>query len=135
MYLGSCFPIKNHLFIILEKDKIFNEIIVYSTNLPDRNPPKLYGIILCDSSGTETVVSTPCAAKVMFRFLGRTDEEIRQRYNIGKREKNVEEYLKRIVPKYIFPEEETDPEIKQILSDISNTIEVGSIPSALRMQK
>lgn len=129
-YSGWCFPIKSHLYFILEKVPLFTEIIVYATNLPDRQPPRLYGVILCLSGGVEETSSYPSAAKAAFRYIG-NDEKARKKYNIDPSE-NVEDFLKKTIPRYIDPEEEKDEETKKIFKIIANNI--IRIPFALRMK-
>lgn len=133
-YKGWCFPIKSHLYMILEKDRLFNEIIVYATNLPDRTPPRLFGLILCLSGGVHETSSYPCAAKVIFRYIGRDDKEIRSKYGI-KRSQQVEDYLVKEIPRYLNPTDEIDADTRKIFQDISNSIPEDLLPFALRMSK
>jgi transcriptional regulator with XRE-family HTH domain len=130
-YKGWCFPIKSHLYFILEKDPLFTEIIVYATNLPDRKPARLYGVILCLSGGIEETASYPSAAKVAFRYIGEEDD-VRKKYNIDVSE-NLEMYLKKNVAKYVDPYIEEDDDLKKLYKDIENNI--PDIPIALRMTK
>jgi len=130
-YVGWCFPIKSHLYFILEKVPLFNEIIVYATNHPDRKPPRLYGVILCLSGGLDETASHPSAAKVAFRYIGK-EHDVREKYNIDSSE-NLEEYLKDNIAKHIDPDMEEDGDLKRLYKDIENNI--PDIPFALRMTK
>lgn len=132
-YTGWCFPIPNHLYFVLEKKKLFNEVIVYATNLPDRHPPLLYGIILCLSGGVDEHHSFPAAAKVAFRYLG-PEDEVRRRYNISPDE-STKTYMENKVACYVDPNDEFDPEVREILNNISNVVLPTTIPNALRMSK
>ena len=130
-YSGSCFPIKNHLYFILERVTLVTEIITYITNWPERQPPRLYGIILCLSGGIQETSSYPAAAKVAFRYLGR-DSDVRRNFKLKKGE-DVDTFLRRTVPSYLDPDTELDADMRQIVHDIDNLIPAGSLPSALRM--
>lgn len=129
-YAGHCFPIKNHLYLMCEKTKIFNEIIVYVTNLPDRIPPKLFGLILCLSGGVEGTRSVPSAAKIAFRYLGKDESALREHFAIAP-EVDVETYLRRTIPKVVDPCHEPDP----LFAEISNAIATDAVPFALQMMK
>jgi hypothetical protein len=135
-YLGWGFPIQgNHMYFILEKDKLLNEVIVYVTNRPDRQPPKLYGIIMCLSGGIEDdeMHQYPCAAKVAFRYLGKEDA-VRETYKL-KPNIDVHAFLK-AKASYVDPRgKDLDDEERQIFKVISNVIPAGQVPSALRMQR
>lgn len=131
-YSGWCFPIKNHLYIVLEKADLFTEIIVYATNLPDRQPPRLYGIILCLSGGIEETASHPSASKTAFKYIGKEENEIRRQYQIPE-SVDVEDFLVRNIPSYVDPETEGDPDTRRIFAYMSNTVRDNSIPYALRM--
>jgi len=132
-YTGWCFPIPNHLYFILEKKDLLNEIIVYVTNLPERQPPRLYGVILCLSGGVDEVHSCPAAAKVAFRYLG-NDDAMRRKHGLGPAE-DVPAFMAQHVPTYIDPAEKHDVETREILDVISNIVVPGTIPSALRVTK
>lgn len=133
-YKGWCFPIKNHLYLVLEKENLYNEIIVYATNLPDREPPRLFGIILCLSGGVDEMHSFPCAAKVAFRYIGRSDT-IRQKYGLP-RNIDIEDWLVRNIPGYVDPNSaDLDDDTKRIIESISNVLVPGVVPSALRADK
>jgi hypothetical protein len=133
-YTGWCFPTGRHLYFVLEKSKLFDEIIVYTTNRPDRMPPKLYGIILCLSGGVDETNAYPCAAKVIFRYLG-SEAAVREHYGLNKKQ-NVVEALRKSIPGYVSPNDERlDEESQQIIKDISNVVDPSVIPSALRMTK
>ncbi len=140
-YSGHCFPVHgNHLYFILEKEEIFDEIIVYLMNRPERPvDPLLDGIILCASGGVQDKVAVPCAARVAFRYLGRSYEEIRQRlprFN-QKEDESLEDALKRQVPEYLNPSK-IKPSNKRywdMMNFIDNAIHPDQIPFALRMER
>ena len=77
-YSGLCIPIRNHLYYMLEKDSVMDEIVVYRTNLPNYYNRNLFGIILCNSVNMEKRQHSffPAASKVYFSFLGRTFEDV-----------------------------------------------------------
>lgn len=133
-YSGWCFAIKGHLYLFLEKDELLNEVIVYAFNQPDRQPPMLFGIILCLSGGIDDTHAFPSAARVVFRYIGKDATALRQRYSIDPSQ-DVDAFLRSNIPAYIDPETETDPEVRQILDDISNAVEPDAIPFALRMTR
>ena len=54
---GVIFPVIGQLYIMYEKDKVFNEIVVYLTNRPDRSPPVLRGLVLGLSASEPSVSS------------------------------------------------------------------------------
>lgn len=131
-YTGWCFPIPNHLYFILEKKQLFNEVIVYATNLPERIPPRLYGVILCLSGGVDEHHSFPASAKVAFRYLG-SENDIRKEYGL-EQNINVRAFMEEKVPRYIDPTDEAvGSEVKEILSVIHNVVLPTTIPNALRM--
>lgn len=133
-YTGWCFPIPNHLYFVLEKKELFNEVIVYATNLPDRRPPRLYGVILCLSGGVDEHHSFPAAAKVAFRYLG-SENEIRCKHNLETNE-SVRAFMEKTVPGYVDPNDDTvEPEVREILASICNVVLPTTIPNALRMSK
>lgn len=135
-YVGWCFPMKSHLYFILEKDRIFNEIIVYCTNLPDRFPPRLYGIILCLSGGVDEIRTSPAGAKCAFRHIGDSDA-VRRRFNLG-RSADARGHLIELnkTSYYIDPEDPAlDSDTKQILNDINNVLSPTAVPAVLRMVK
>ncbi|NJN61719.1 MAG: helix-turn-helix domain-containing protein [Coleofasciculaceae cyanobacterium RL_1_1] len=128
-YFGVCFPIKGMLYFILEKDELFNEIIVYTTNLPDRIPPKLNGVILCLSGGVDELSASPSASKVAFRYIGKS-EEIHNLFNIGTL--SPDEYMRKNIPAYLSPKTDIEPEMLEVYKAIDNQIAKDSIPYALR---
>lgn len=135
-YVGHCFPIKTHLYFILEKQRLSNEIIVYTTNLPDREPPKLDGVILCLSGGIDETVSYPSAAKVAFRYLGKNAEEIKSFYpEISGCDENLLTELSNLVPGYLDPETSESTRNLEIINTIDNSLSINDIPFALRMKK
>lgn len=127
-YAGYCFPIRGHLYFILEKENLFNEIIMYITNHPDREPPVLKGIILCISGGVHGVAANPSAAKIIFKYLGYTHANIRKTFPDTPGER-IEEYLVKNVPQYISSDVSDD----YILDAIDNQILHEDLPFALRM--
>ena len=129
-YIGVCFPIKGMLYFILEKDELFNEIIVYATNLPDRKPPKLNGVILCLSGGVDEMATYPSASKVAFRYIGR-HEDIPKIFDV---DGDVESYMKKNIPAYLRPNEDTEPENLEVYKAIDNRISEDSVPFALRAE-
>ena len=130
-YTGWCFPVQHHLYMLLEKDRLHNEIIVYMLNMPQRFPPRLEGIILCKSDGGDAFSSIPCAAKVGLRLLG-TPEELRQSLNIPEGD-DLRKALAQRVAGYVSKEELELDEQKQLLSRLSNAIGTEDLPNALRM--
>ncbi len=130
-YVGVCFPIKGMLYFILEKDDLFNEIIVYATNLPDRTPPKLNGVVLCLSGGVDEMSAFPCASKVVFRYIGK-DEEIQNLFDIG--DETADDYMRKNIPAYLDPEIDTEPENLDVYREIDNHIPRDTVPFALRMK-
>lgn len=77
-YSGICVPIRNHLYYMLEKDSVMDEIVVYCTNLPNYYNKNQFGIILCNSVNIDKRQSSffPAASKVYFSYLGRTFEDV-----------------------------------------------------------
>ncbi len=77
-YSGMCIPIRNHLYFMLEKDSVMDEIVVYCTNLPNYHNKNLFGIILCNSVSIDKRQSYffPAASKVYFSFLGKSFEDV-----------------------------------------------------------
>lgn len=128
-YTGVCFPIKGMLYFFLEKNELFNEIIVYVTNLPDRKPPKLNGVILCLSGGVDEMSTYPSASKVAFRYIGRS-EDIPRIFKIN--DESIDSYMKKNMPAYLKPEEDIKPENIEVYDAIDNRISIDSIPFALR---
>ena len=133
-YSGWCFPVKNHFYVVLEKDRIFNEVVVFTTNLPDRHPPKLYGVMLCISGGVDDTHAFPSATKIACRYLGSDKREVRERYKMND-SVDVEEFLKKHVPRYLDPEGDLENEVKNLIRDIANYVGNDDVPFALRMAK
>jgi len=138
-YVGHCFPTKGgHLCFILEKLQPTNEIIMYLTNYPERHPPMLNGIILCLSGGVGQSFRTyPAASKVAFRYLGGEVETIRKIYRRTPKTSDraeLEKFLRKAVPDYIFPDElGKDDRQWEAIGVIDNKILPDTIPFALRM--
>lgn len=141
VYVGSCFPTQGpHLYFMLEKDKIFDEIIVYMMNRPERvKEPLLNGIILCSSGGVQDMIAVPSAARVAFRYLGKNIEAVKKAipgFKL-KRGQGLEEALIETIPGYLDPRDITREnqryyEAKRV---IDNEIVSSQIPFALRMER
>jgi len=131
-YKGVCFPIKSHLMFILEKELIYNEIIVYCTNLPERNPPMLYGVLLCLSGGVHEMYTYPASSKVAFKYIG-SKNFVKERY--GSDDFSfIEKTLKDEFCGYVDPDTVTDDEVVFIINNIKNIITEYDIPSAITMR-
>jgi hypothetical protein len=125
----------------LEELTFKNEMMVCCTNIPDRHGATLYGMLLCVSAGIEEdTASYPASAKVAFRYLGRTIEEITQNCTADVRKQlepkmGLEENLKKLIPKYLYPEDwNQDETISRLVKNIRNEITSDQIPLALRME-
>lgn len=129
-YQGWCFPIKGQLCFLLEKSKLWNEIIYDVTNLPDRIPPRLSGIMLCISGGVDENHSYPSAARVAFRYLGKAAHDVRQTLSL-KNNETIDGYLQKSIPKVLKPKDVD----KMILGKINNHIARDAVPLALRMEQ
>ncbi|MDB5870691.1 MAG: hypothetical protein JWQ07_133 [Ramlibacter sp.] len=141
VYAGHCFPIHgSFVYFMLEKQQLLDEIIVYLMNRPERTTnPVLDGIILCTSGGVHDKVAVPCAARVAFRYLGKTLAEVKQAlpHIKAKRGQTLTELLTEQIPGYIDPvtigpENKRYWEVKQL---IDNTIAPDQIPFAMRMER
>ena len=140
-YSGWCFAFPNHLYFTLEKEEIRNELVFYCTNIPHVFPAELLGIIQCISgSGTGDIFPHPSAAKVAFRFIGRTiDEAINEtKETYGETLKssviqgeNPENILREVVPAKIDPNNSITEKEKQIFLQIHNLIEAQQLPFSL----
>lgn len=136
-YSGVIFPVIQHLYFILEKDRFFNEVIFYVTNLPDRTPPLLRGIIGCLSGGVNDSLSYPSASKVAFRYLGRTCRDVQSIYpDAPSVEGELEHFLTEAVPAYLTRDDIesgalSDSALAEIAA-IDNTLTPDSVPFALR---
>lgn len=136
-YSGVIFPVVQHLYFILEKEKFFNEVIFYMTNLPDRTPPILRGIIGCLSGGVNDSRSYPSASKVAFRYLGKSGEEVRNIYpDAPDGGQALQQYLEGVVPSYITREDITSGTLSETamieIDAIDNTLDSTAVPFALR---
>jgi hypothetical protein len=132
-YVGWCVPVSGQLYFVMEKVRILNEIIVYATNYPDREPPILFGIILCTSGGVKNRTAYPSAARVAFRHIG-TSEELAEKYE--QKDLNIlYELLTKKYARYIDPGDGAiDDETREIFSQIKNVIPENAVPMALRME-
>ncbi len=128
-YEGHCFPVENHLYLMLEKRRIFNEIIVYMLNRPQTYPPRLEGLILCKSDGDNQFSSIPSAARVSFRFLGSTEDLGEPKHAHGPRRHQ----LAQTIPAYVWESDLELPEQRDILGRIQNVVDEDELPNALRM--
>ena len=119
-YKGVCFPIKNHLCFALEKDRHFNEIIFYLTNLPDRDPPKLNGIILCLSGGVDEFSTYPAASYVAFRYIGSDRETIAKHYpSLREGDSDLLADLREIIPGYVEPSDSSYSRSQHTMSQMA----------------
>ncbi len=136
-YSGVVFPVVQHLYFVLEKERIFNEVIFYITNCPDRTPPSLRGVIGCLSGGGNDSRSYPCASKVAFRYLGRTAQEVREVYpEAPEGEAALDDFLRRAVPRYLSRAEVQGGGLgeaaRREIAAIDNAIGPDAVPFALR---
>jgi len=135
-YSGVIFPVLQHLYFFLEKDRLFDEVSVFLTSRPDRAPAVLRGILLGLSGGVDEIHSYPGASKVAFRHLGKNANEIRAHYpDCPPEEAEVRAYLESNIVGYISRDEldnlpEDDPLRLQILR-IDNEVDADSIPFVL----
>jgi hypothetical protein len=140
-YVGHCFPIHgSFLYMILEKELVGDEIIVYMVNRPERpENVKLDGVIMCTSGGVQDKYPVPCAAKVAFRRLASTQEELLAKHPEIKQKPG--EPFERAIRRAIF-----DPYIEaesitpthrlwEVKSVIDNTIKPDQVPFAMRMER
>lgn len=141
VYTGHCFPIhSSFLYFMLEKERNLDEIIVYLMNRPERTRcPELDGVILCTSGGVDDKVAVPCAAKVVFRFLGRKPEEV-SRNLAGFKVRPGHDFETQLIKKiagYIEPEKVSPSNTRymEVIQAIDNAIPESAIPFALRMER
>lgn len=143
-YEGYCFPIHNaFLYLMLEKAHVQDEIIVYLVNRPEREKDvELDGIILCTSGGVHDKVAVPCAARVAFRYLGATREDMIRRFPAlrGVAPDTFERELRREVSGetgYLEPVsiKASDTRLQTICALIDNTIRSRQVPFAMRMER
>jgi hypothetical protein len=136
-YSGVIFPMLQHLYFFMEKDRLFDEVAVNITNRPDRTPPVLRGIALCLSGGVDEMHSYPSAGKISFRYLGRNSGDVRQRHpDAPAVQDELEGHLTKTVPRYILRSEidnlpAEDPIHSQVRR-IGNAIHPDAIPFAMR---
>jgi len=141
-YTGYCFPVLNKLYFILEKVDLGNEMMVCCMNIPDRrHGATLYGILLCVSGGIEDdTASYPASARLAFRYLGRTVEEVARNCAADIRSQiesasTLEKNLKESVPKYLYEKDwNVDETISRVVENVRNEIKAEQIPFALRME-
>lgn len=138
-YSGILFPVLNHLYFILEKDSLFDEIFVCITNRPDRAPPFLRGIGLGLSGGLDEMHSAPTSGKMAFRYLGRTAAELRGEFGDAPEEPELEKHLARIVPRYISRSElgrlSPNDLARLQVHRLDNTVAADAVPFALRARE
>jgi hypothetical protein len=138
-FSGIIFPVLNHLYFILEKDRLFDEIVVCITNRPDRAPPFLRGICLGLSGGLDEIHSGPAAGKMAFRYLGKTGADMQAEIGDTPDEPELEQHLVRTVPRYI-----SKPELARMsererarlqINRLDNTVAADAAPFALRVRE
>lgn len=137
-YAGIVFPMLQHVYFMMEKERLFDEISFYITNRPDRTPPVLRGIALCLSGGVDEIHSYPSAGKVSFRYLGRDADGVRQFYRDAPKSRDaLEKHLARLVARYITRHEidelAKDDPIRLQIARINNEIPPTAVPFALRV--
>lgn len=130
-YRGWCFPVQHHVYMMLEKERILNEIIVYMLNTPQRIPPRLEGIILCKSDGEDAFSSMPCAARVGLRFLGSSIDLMRARGLHDAEELHAA--LVAEVAGYVRLEDLDNDAQRDLFKRVANVIAEDQLPNALRM--
>lgn len=136
-YSGVIFPVLHHLYCIVEKDRLLDEVGVYLTNRPDRAPAVLRGITLGLSGGVDEIHSYPTAGKVAFRYLGKSAEQVARRYpDAPAADDQIEQYLAKKIPRYMSKEEVDGLAAGEAswlqISRLDNTIEPDAVPFALR---
>lgn len=138
-YSGILFPVVNHLYFILERDSLFDEIFMCITNRPDRVPPVLRGIGLGLSGGLDEMHSAPAAGKIAFRYLGRTPAELRAELGEVPDEPELEGHLAQVVPRYIAKpqlQEMSAGELARLqLHRLDNVVDAAATPFALRARE
>jgi hypothetical protein len=138
-FSGIIFPVLNHLYFILEKDKLFDEIVVCITNRPDRAPPVLRGICLGLSGGLDEMHSGPAAGKMAFRYLGKTATDMQAEFGDMPDEPELEQHLVRTVPRYVSKSEVarlTPGELSRLqINRLDNTVAADAAPFALRVRE
>jgi hypothetical protein len=143
-YEGHCFPIHgSFLYLMLEKVPEYDEIIVYMVNRPERSKgTELDGVILCTSGGVDDKVAVPCAARVAFRFLGSTQEDVLEAYPLIKVDQG--ESFEASVRKALFSPRgyiesasirKSNSRLWAVKRIIDNTIRPDQIPFAMRMER
>lgn len=130
-YSGMCIPIRNHLYFMLEKDSVMDEIVLYCTNLPNYHNKNLFGIILCNSVSIDNRQSYffPAASKVYFSFLGKSFEDVSR--SLGESITSFEDLRK--FAGYIDETEPSTlgPTTLQDIGNINNLIAEDRVPFAL----
>lgn len=131
VYRGWCFPIQYHLYMFLEKERIFNEIIVYMLNRPDRYPPRLEGLILCKSDGEDPFSSVPSAARIALRYLG-SEQELLTARGVASSEE-LHSLLVSEVAGYVA-RDDVSPEVqREVFDRIRNDVAPDELPNALQL--
>jgi hypothetical protein len=138
-YSGFIFPVLNHIYFILEKDKLFNEIFVCITNRPDRAPPFLRGVAIGLSGGLDEMHSAPTSGKIAFRYLGRTAAELRAEFGALPEEPELEKHLAHALPRYITKSElarlSPSDRARLQIHRLDNTVHADDVPFALRARE
>ena len=79
-------------------------------------------------------MQAPCAAKVAFRYLGKS-EDIRLKRGLDA-SVDIDKLLRETVPQFIDPlDPNLDKDTAEIIHDISNILDANAVPSALRLVK
>lgn len=138
-YSGFIFPVLNHLYLIFEKDKLFDEIFVCITNRPDRAPPFLRGVAIGLCRGLDEMHSAPTSGKIAFRHLGRTAADLQTELGELPEEPELEKHLARTLPRYITKSElaRLNPsELARLqIHRLDNTVAADATPFALRARE
>jgi hypothetical protein len=136
---GIVFPVLNHLYFIVEKDRLFDEIFVCITNRPDRAPPFLRGICLGLSGGLDEMHNTPASGKMAFRYLGRTAAELRPEFGDVPEEPELEKYMARALSRFISKIElarlSPSDHARLQIHRLDNTVSADAVPFALRARE
>ena len=131
-YSGSIFPVSGHLYFMLEKDRLYDEVMVLVTNRPDRVPPVLRGINVGLAGGVDDLYSYPCAGRIAFRYLGATSEDVcRARPELKADDPNFEQRLADSICRYVDPDDLREGDWPS-LHHISNRVDADQLPFVLR---
>ncbi|QIL02612.1 hypothetical protein G7078_07295 [Sphingomonas sinipercae] len=136
-YRGVVFPVMSHLYFMVEKEHLFDEVVVYLTNRPERAPPVLRGISLGLSGGVDEIRSHPTASRCTFRYLGRTAADVRIRFpEAPDDETDLLDFLRREVPRYLTQAELAELSTEQLaalqVSRLDNSVPPNAIPFVLQ---